>query len=353
MNNPSQTAQEMRQARVGVLIGLSITALLLLCAAGHAQNAHVKMATIAPKGSSWHLILQEMGEQWKTTSGGRVRLTLYPGGVAGDDGDVVRKMRLGTLGAGLLASAGLSDIDRSVLALQVPMMYSSYEEIDYVLSKMSPQFEKAFEDKGFVVLNWVNAGWVHFFTKTPVRTPNDLKSLKIFAWAGDNSTVELWKWAGFSPVPLPSTEISTALQTGLVTALPAPPQAAVLLQWYTHAKNMTDVRWAVLIGATVVSKAAWERIPADIRPALREAARVAGRRMQDEVRKRDQLDVDAMVKRGLNVIHLDAATTDLWQKQAEGAYPKMRDSYVPARCFEEALGFRDEYRKTRGSGKNP
>ncbi len=334
-------------------MGLPITALLLLCAASHAQNVRVKMATIAPKGSSWHLILQEMGEQWKTTSGGRVTLTLYPGGVAGDDGDVVRKMRLGTLSAGLLASAGLSDIDRSVLALQVPMMYSSYEEIDFVLSRMSPQLEKAFEDKGFVVLNWVNAGWIHFFTKTPVRTPNDLKSLRIFAWAGDNSTVELWKWAGFNSVPLPSTEISTALQTGLVTALPSPPQAAVLLQWYTHAKNMTDVRWAVLIGATVVTKAAWERIPADIRPAIRDASRLAGRRMQDEVRKRDQLDVDAMVKRGLNVIHLDAATTALWRQQAEGAYPKMRDSYVPARSFEEALGFREEYRKASGSGKNP
>ncbi|MEW6369008.1 MAG: TRAP transporter substrate-binding protein DctP [Acidobacteriota bacterium] len=353
MSKPSQIAREKRPAGICARIGFPIAALFLLCAPGRAQNVHIKMATIAPKGSSWHLILQEMGEQWKATSGGRVTLTLYPGGVAGDDGDVVRKMRLGTIGAGLLASSGLSNIDRSILALQVPMMYSSYEEIDYVLSKMSPQFDKAFEDKGFVILNWVNAGWVHFFTKTPVRTPDDMKSLKIFAWAGDNSTVELWKWAGFSPIPLPSTEISTALQTGLVTALPSPPQAAVLLQWYTHAKNMTDVKWAVLIGATVITKTAWEKIPADVRPAVRDAARAAGKRMQDEVRKRDQLDVDAMVKRGLNVVHLDAATTDLWRRQAEGAYPRMRDSYVPARYFEEALGFRDEHRKASIPGKNP
>lgn len=315
--------------------------------AGSSHGQPMKMATLAPKGSAWHLILQEMGEKWKSASGGRVTLTLYPGGVAGDDGDVVRKIRLGTLNAGLLTSLGLAQIDRSVLALQIPMMYDSYDELDAVLAKMGPGLEKTFEQKGFIVLNWTDAGWVHFFTKTPVRTPEDLKGLKLFTGAGDTETVELWKAAGFRPVPLPATEISTALQTGLVTALPTPPQAAVILQWYNHAKNMTDLRWAVLIGATVVSKVAWERVPPDARPALLAAAREAGRRLRDEIRQKAPLDVEAMQKRGLAVVHLDPQAVDLWRKTAEGVYPQLRDSFVPAAAFDEAKKSRDEYRKQK------
>jgi TRAP-type C4-dicarboxylate transport system substrate-binding protein len=310
-----------------------------------AQNVVIKMATLVPQGSAWYTTLQEMGQQWQTISGGRVTLRLYPGGVAGDDSDVVRKMRLGTLDGGVLTSVGLADVDRSVLALELPMGYADYEEFDAVLDKMSPQLEKIYADKGFVVLSWAEAGWVHFFTKSPVRTPDDLRALKLFAWAGDDYAVELWKSAGFHPVPLPSTEISTALQTGLVSALPTTSQAAVLLQWYTHAKNMTDVNWAVLLGGIVVSRVPWERIPADVRPALLKAAQEAGAKARAQTRGSAVSDVGAMEKRGLTVVRLDAAALEAWQRAAQGAYPALRGKYVPAPAFDEALRLRDEYRK--------
>jgi TRAP-type C4-dicarboxylate transport system substrate-binding protein len=312
-----------------------------------AQQTVVKMATLAPKGSSWHLILQQMAEKWKTISGDKVKVLLYPGGVAGDDQDVVRKMQLGTLNAALLTGGGLSDIDRTLLVLQIPMMYQSYEELDYVREKMSPSLEKLFEQKGFVVLNWTDAGWVHFFAKSAVKTPDDLRALKLFTGAGDIQTIELWKSAGFRPVPLPSTEISTALQTGLVTALPSPPQAAVILQWYNHAKYMTDLKWAVLLGATLISKKTWDKIPAELHAPLLEAAREAGKRLRDEVRGRGPADIEAMTKRGLTVVHLDDAAVQLWRKAAEDAYPKLRGNFVPAATFDEAMKLRDEIRKKK------
>lgn len=336
--------------QAGVATAILAAGLLVRPAPAVAQPVIVKMATLAPKGSSWHLILQEMGEKWKTVSKGTVTLTLYPGGVAGDDSDVVRKMRLGTVNAALLTSLGLSEIDRSVLALQVPMMYESYDELDAVLGKMSPALEALFAQKGFVVLNWSDAGWLHFFTKTPVKTPDDLKALKLFTGAGDTHAVELWRAAGFRPVPLPVTEISTALQTGLVTALPTPPQAAVILQWYNQAKNMTDLKWAILIGATVITKKTWEKIPADVRPAILAASREAGRRLREEIHQRAPRDIQAMQERGLNVVHLDAQTVDLWRKVAEGAYPQIRDGFVPAQAFDEAKKFRDDYRRQKPGG---
>src|SRR6185503_18297174 len=304
---------------------LAACALLALGAApASAQNVVVKMATIVPDGSAWHQILKEMGAKWAADSGGRVTLRLYPGSVAGDDPDVVRKMRLKTLNAALLTSAGLGEIDKTLFALQVPMMYSSTDEIDYVLDKMSPRLEQAMLAKGFVVLNWADGGWVHFFTAKLVTTPDDLKSLKLFSWAGDNDSAEVWKSAGFNPLPLPATEIATALHTGLVNAVPAPPQAAVLLRWYENAKNMTNLKWFFLLGGTVMTKDTLDRIPADVQPKIREAAQEAGRRLRDEIRKAADRDIQAMQKRGLNVVPVDAKTEALWRASAEGAYQRIR-----------------------------
>lgn len=330
----------MRSARVllmlAVLIGLATQAA--------AQKATIKIATLVPQGSAWYTTVQEMAQKWQELTGGRVTVRLYPGGVAGDDSDVVRKMRLGTLDGGLLTAVGLADVDRAVFALAIPMAYASYEEYDAVLDQLTPQLERIYADKGFVVLAWADAGWLHFFTKDPVRTPEDLKKHKLFVWAGDNPAIELWKASGFNPVPLPATEIATALQTGLVTALPTSPQAAVVMQWFTAAPYMTDVNWAVLSGGLVLSKAAWEKIPADARPAVREAARAAALKLRGQTREGAARDLEAMAKRGLKVVEVDAAAQQAWLKAAETAYPGARGPFVPAVAFDEALRLRDAFR---------
>jgi TRAP-type C4-dicarboxylate transport system substrate-binding protein len=309
----------------------------------------VRMATLVPDGSSWHLILKETADKWKQLSGGRVVVRLFPGGVAGDDPDVVRKMRLGTLNAGVLTSVGVAEIDKSVYAMGIPLMYDSYDEIYWVHEKMRPKLEANLEAKGFVVLNWADGGWVHFFTQKPVAVPDDLRKLKLFTWAGDAEAVETWRSAGFNPVPLPSTEISTALQTGLVEALGSPPQVAVISQFFTHAQYMTDLRWQLLQGATIITKATWEKIPADIRPALLKAAQEDGVRLQKEVRDAESRDVEAMKKRGLTVVPVSAAQKAEWQKLTESIYPRIRGRVVPAEAFDEAMRYRDEYRKQRGA----
>jgi TRAP-type C4-dicarboxylate transport system substrate-binding protein len=309
----------------------------------------IRMATLVPDGSSWHLILKETAEKWKQVSGGRVRVRLFPGGVAGDDPDVVRKMRLGTLSAGVLTSVGVAEIDKSVYALGVPLMYESYEEVYWVHEKMRAKLEAGLEKKGFVVLNWADGGWVHFFTKKPVAVPPDLRQLKLFTWAGDAEAVEVWRAGGFNPVPLPSTEIATALQTGLVEALGAPPQVAVISQFFNHAKNMTDLRWQLLLGATVITKKAWDKIPADVQPAIRQATEEAGARLRKEIREAEAKDVAAMKKRGLTVVPVTEAQKAEWQKLTEKLYPEIKARVVPPEAFDEAMRLRDEYRRTQGA----
>ncbi len=308
----------------------------------------LKVATLAPQGSEWNKILQEMGAEWQKVSNGLILFRLYPGGVAGDDRDIVRKMRLGTLDAGLLTVNGLSAIDRGVLGLEIPLACSDYGELDCVLEKLGPQLERRMEAKGFIVLGWSEAGWAHFFTKSPVRTPDDMRKLKMFIWAGDDQYVELWKKAGFNPVPLPSTEIATALQTGLVNAVTVNPQGILLLQWYRQVRYMTDFKWAVFLGGIVISKSTWEKIPAEIRPAVRQAALKAAQRLRDFSRRTDQSDVEALKKNGVEVVSVNEKTLNEWRRLVDSVLPQVRGSYLPAETLDTALKLRDQCRKHAG-----
>jgi TRAP-type C4-dicarboxylate transport system substrate-binding protein len=311
----------------------------------------VKMATLVPEGTSWATIIKEAGEKWKKTSNGRVTMTIYWGSVSGDDPDVVRKMRLGTLHAGLLTSVGLAEIDKSVYALGVPMMYASYDEVYAVLEKMRPKLETNIENKGFVVLNWVDGGWVRYFTQKPVLIPDDLKKLKLFAWENDTDSIDILKSMGFNPQPMPTAEIATALQTGRINAVPISPQVAVISQYYNYAKNMTALNWELLLGATVIDKRAWNKIPADLHAPLLQAMEESGKKLRDEIRKSGERDVAEMKKRGLNIVPVDAKARDAWVKVAESSYPKIRDRIVGAEAFDEAMKYRDEYRKRPGNLK--
>jgi TRAP-type C4-dicarboxylate transport system substrate-binding protein len=338
-----------RLLTAAVAAAVLLTTVLLVTPAE--AQIKVKMATLVPEGTSWATIIKEAAEKWKKISNGRVTMNIYWGGVSGDDPDVVRKMRLGTLHAGLLTSVGLAEIDKSVYALGVPMMYASYDEVYGVLEKMRPNLEAGIENKGFIVLNWLDGGWIHYFTQKPVATPDDLKKLKLFAWENDTDSIDILKSMGFNPQPMPSAEIATALQTGRINAVPLSPQVAVITQYYTYAKNMTDLNLELLVGATVIDKRTWNKISTELHAPLLQVMQETGKKLRDEIRKSGERDVDEMKKRGLNVVPIDAKTREVWVKAAESAYPKLRDRIVGAEAFDEAMKYRNEYRKRTGTVK--
>ncbi len=327
--------------------------LLALLAAAPAVPAHaaqtvVKMATLAPEGSSWYRVLQEMGEEWKKASGGAVALRIYPGGVAGDEDAMLRKIRVGQIQAAAITGIGLSYLDRSFYALHIPMMYASDEEFDYVRDRYGPHLEKVLEAKGFVLLNWGDAGWVHFFSKTPVVTPAEAKALKLFMWAGDTNLLQLYKETGFHPVPLSVPDLLPSLQTGMVNGYSTTPLASLAFQWFGLALNMTDLQYAPLTGATVIEKGAWEKIPAELRPKLLEASRVAGKKLRAEVRRLNQEAIQAMVKNGLKVHKVPPDVQAQWRKMVEDVYPQVRGKIMPAEAFDAVRKYRDEFRASRG-----
>ncbi len=327
-----------------------VAATLVLPSAVSAQTITIKMATSVPTNSSWFLVLKEVADKWSKLSNGKVRVILYGGGTKGDEPEVVATMRLGSeLQGAVLTSVGIAEIEKSVYAVSIPMAYDSYEEAYFVLDRLRPRLEAAIDAKGFVMLNWADAGWVHFFTTKPVATPDDLKKLKLFQWAGDPKSLAIWQTAGFNPRPAALADLPTGLSTGLFEACSMSPQVAQIGRYYERAKYMTDLNWALLLGGTVIKKETWEQIPADLRPALLKAMQEAGAKLQADIRQSGEKDVAAMKTAGLTVVPVDAATKELWRKTAETAYGKVRGDFVPVEAFDEAMKARDEFRKKQAS----
>ncbi|MEO7299908.1 MAG: TRAP transporter substrate-binding protein DctP [Verrucomicrobiota bacterium] len=331
--------------------------ILLLAGATFAFNASaapvkIRLGTLAPNGSSYYKHLQTMGEKWKKASGGNVTLTIYPDGTMGGEADMVRRMKLGQLQAGMVTATGLSEIEPGVAGLQsMPMVFRSLEEVDFIGEKLQPIFEKRLAEKGFVVLFWSDTGWVRFFSKQPIVTPADLKKTKLFVAANRPAEENVYRSAGCNPVPLEVTDILPNLQTGLINAVSLPPSIALALQVDNAAPNMLDLNWVPLVGAAIVTKKTWDAIPAASQAALRQAAIEAGKSIKADGRREGTESVAAMQKRGLKVHPVTPETEAQWKQIAESVYSKIRGVTVPAEIFDEVLSQLKTFRASRETKK--
>jgi len=298
----------------------------------------IKLATLVPKGSSYHKSLLAMGEAWKAGPDGGAPLSVYPDGTMGGEADMVRRMRAGQLQAALISVTGLREIDPSVTALQnLPMLFDSLDEAASVRAKLLPRLEKALSDKGFVALFWGDVGWVRFFTKEPVRTPEDMKRVKLFTWSGSTEQADLMKTLSWKPVLLETADILPGLQTGLIDGVPVVPYFALKGQFFTVANHMLEIDWAPLVGALVVTKKTWDDLPEPLRAHCRGAATKAG----DDITLRSRIEndeaVEAMKKRGLVAQPMTPDLKAKWRTYVEPIWPKLRGLEIPPEMYDEVM----------------
>lgn len=331
---------------------LAVLALLLGLAFPVSARAatQIKMATLAPEGSIWAQVLREMGSDWQQATGGEVKLTLYPGGVAGDEPDLVRKMRVGQLHAAALTMGGLALLDDGFAAFQVPMFIDSYEELFAVLDAMRPELEKRLAAKGFVLLHWGHGGWIHLFSQQPVRTIADLGKQKIFTAQGNDEMVQLFRRQGIDLVPLATTDVMTGLQSGLIDAMPTTPLAALSLQWFRQTPYMQDLGFAPLVGATVVAKRTWDSLSPAVQKQLRAAAAKAEARLAKEVPQQDQRAVEEMKSRGLQVVTVPESALAGWRKMADDIAAHRREGLEAKELLDVARRARDAHRAAASAG---
>ena len=310
-----------------------------------AARAKIRLATLAPKGSSFAKHLQTMGEAWRAAPGGGVQLTVYPDGTMGSEADMVRRMRLGQLQAALVTTSGLIEIEPGSAGLQsMPKVYRNLEEVDFIGEKLRPMLEKRLVEKGFIVLAWSDAGFVRFFSKQPVVSPDDLRKTKLFVAANRPQETDIYRSVGCNPVPLEVADILPSLQTGLIDCICMPPSIALALQVDKSCPNMLDMNWVPLVGAIIITKKAWDAIPVETQEAMRKAAVEAGKLIKADGRRENVESIEAMKKRGLKVNTLTPEMNTEWDRVVATSYPKVRGIAVPPDVYDEIMSQLEAFR---------
>ena len=316
--------------------------LLFVAAAGSALT--IKLGSLAPAGSPWELGLKRMAAEWERISGGTVTVKIYAGGVAGDEPDMVRKIRIGTLNAALITVTGLQGIFNGVKTLSYPLLMHNDDELTYVLSKMEPLFDTELQKRGFKPVMWSPGGWVYFFSRAPVFMPDDLKKQKLWVWSGNPDEVQAYQSAGFQTVTLAATDLMTSLQGGMVDALVTSPLVAASSQWFGIAGNMSALRLAPLWGATVVSMKSWSEVPADLQPKLIDAAQKIADSLLPDLLKADGQAIAVMQKYGLKINETSTAARTAWTELLQKTFSPLVGKLYDKDAFELVVRYLSEYR---------
>ena len=313
--------------------------------ASAADRRELRIATVAPAGSAFHKRLQTLGADWARGPGG-VTINIYPG-TQGGELQIVRRMRVGQLQGAMLSSVGLGQLDRSVTALQfMPLMFRNWDDVDRVREKLRPELERRLRAAGYVVLFWGDAGWVHYFSKTPIRSIRDIKPMRVFASSGDPDSIEMLK-SYYTPVVLEPDQILLGLRNGMIDALPVPSFLANINQVATYAPYMLDLNWAPVTGALVLTEKAWKQLDKPTQDWLRETSERAGHTMRAASRAEDEQTIRAMVdKQGLKIVSLTPEAEREFRTEVARMYPRIRGTLVPAPMFDLAVA-------TLKTGGNP
>lgn len=259
----------------------------------------IKIATLAPEGSSWMRLFRVWQENIETRTAGRVKIKFYAGGVQGDERDVLRKIRLGQIAGAAITGIGLSAINPESRSLEIAR---TYEQLVGLRAALREDIEKKFEEKGFLLISWGDVGPVHLFAKKPIRTLADLRSLKLWLWSDDPISKLFFDELQARGVPMGVPDVLPGLTTGQIDSFFATPLSALALQWATHAKTVTSVVVSQAIGATILSKKVWDTISADDQKIVREESRTLEAKVLEGVKQDNAKALDALKQRGLEVV---------------------------------------------------
>jgi TRAP-type C4-dicarboxylate transport system substrate-binding protein len=303
--------------------------------AGGAPMSQLRIATVAPAGSSFHKRLLSLGSEW-AKGPGKLGMNIYAG-TQGGEMQIVRRMRVGQLQGAMLSSVGLAYVDASVTALQyLPLMFRDWGDVDAVRERLAPELEERLRKAGYVVMFWGDGGWVRFFSRKPIERLGDLKGMRVYASSGDPESVELFK-GFFTPVVLEPDQILLGLRNGMIDAVPIPPFLANFSQVPTYAPYMLDLRWAPITGALVLTTRAFGELDAKDQAWLRETSAKAGVEMRRASRLEDDQTIQAMKdKLGLKVTTLSPEADREWRAEIARLYPSVRGRIVPAPMFDAA-----------------
>jgi TRAP-type C4-dicarboxylate transport system substrate-binding protein len=333
--------------KTNALYSIALAALLLISTGGEAvsKTAVIKIATLAPEGTIWTEIFNDLNAELKTATNNGVRLKIYPGGVLGNEKDMIRKMFIGQIHGAILTSAGLANIFNEMDVFQIPFFFDTYDEVDYVLKKMDGFFKKGFADKGYILPAWTEGGFIRLMSTKPMASLDDLRKAKIWTWEDAPMAKAIFDEAGISAIPLSLPDVLVGLQTGLVEVVYAPPSGAISLQWFTKTKYMTDFPLMYLIGGIVIKNNFLKKLSPDHREILVALCSKYMDRLKLEVRKENQEAIKVMSKHGVKLILPSGEQIKELKDLSIRAMNNQVGKSFSKRIKDDVIGHVEKYRK--------
>jgi TRAP-type C4-dicarboxylate transport system substrate-binding protein len=306
------------------VVGLAVALCVLPSEAKplHAANMLViRVATLAPKASPFLRAFEELDQNIRQLSGGGVGFEMYSSGVAGDESDVIRKMKIGQLDAAMVTSDGLGLMVPEVNVLRAPGVISNYVQLEAVTRAVLPEFNELFDKNNYKLISWGEAGEYRYFSREPVRHPDDIKRMRPWLWPQSPVAQETWRTIGASPIPLGLPEVFGALSTKMIDLVESTSLAYVALQWHTTGlKHVTKEAHGMLMGAWVMNKSTFEKLSPEIQ---QEVVKLAQRNSQQEnvrTRRSDQGALQRLIERGYSA----NAFSPEGEKAFEAAFASVR-----------------------------
>jgi len=318
--------------------------LALMSRGAVAEPQQIRMATLAPSGSPWATFLERAAAEISRDTDGRITFKYYMGGQQGDERDFIRKIKLGQLDGAAVTSVGLAMIDPSILVLQLPMLFTSEEEVDYVANKMWPHFQKKFEAKGFRLAERGELGWIYFFSKSKVTSIAELRKQKLWTSGDDQFGSAIADKLKIHGVPLGIPEVDAALTSGRINACFSSPLGAIALQWYTKVKYMSSTPMVFGIGATVLSLEAVNKISAEDRKIIEGIAKRNQKKARAVIRKANADAHKTIVRKGITVVDVPQAMIDELTAVAAEVQSELIGKVYSRDELERVIAYRDEYR---------
>ncbi|MBN2527808.1 MAG: TRAP transporter substrate-binding protein DctP [Deltaproteobacteria bacterium] len=332
--------------RVFVLMSaMVLMGVLCLLPSGRCEaGLRLKIATLAPDGTTWMNVMKELAKEVSSKTSGKVQLKFYSGGVMGDEGDVIRKMRFGQLHGGGFTGRGLGEILPEERVVELPFLFANYNEVDCVQKKLYGHLSQAFAKKGFILLGWAEAGFVYVFSNRPIRKAADLKGVKMWMWEGDPLAKALFKANGIVPVPLDLPNVLTSMQTGLIDAVYSTPYAMVAFQWHTRVKYMVKTKLTYASGAILISKKEYDKLSSDEKQALQNAGATYTKKLNRLTRKENDDAINVLKKSGIQLVDLKEDVQTIKQKSTS-IYTKLAGQLYSKELLDKVMGYRDGCRQ--------
>jgi TRAP-type C4-dicarboxylate transport system substrate-binding protein len=310
-----------------------------------AQNVVLKIGTIAPEGSAWAKAFREINKELEQKTNKQVTLRLFPGGILGDEVDMLRKTKVGEIQGALLTGGGLGVIFKDIKILGIPFLFQNYQEVDAVLDRMDGFFQKGLLDNGFKSMGWAEQGFIYLLSKEPIRNAADLKKGKVWIWEDTPIGRAVFKELGVNAIPLSVTDVLMALQTGMIDTVYSSPLAAIGVQWFTKVSYMTDVPLAYSVGAVVLKKSDFEKISPAQRPIVEAAFTRQLAPLKDQLRKDNEKAIQVLQGKGIKLVTPSARDVKELQALCFKGIATLGDDQFSKKGLEEVRNFLRTQRK--------